>query len=107
MTDAKARFAKAIDSLFIQLGREAVYRPVEGTPFPIRVIARRPEKVFDLGEGRIHAEDPQLEFRVSEVASPSRGEHIEFDELLYRIEAEPRLELHHLVWVVDALSVNL
>ncbi|MEJ2419500.1 MAG: hypothetical protein P8Y45_21760 [Exilibacterium sp.] len=104
--DSKARFAKAIDSLFIHLGREAEYRPVEGAPFPILVIARLPEQVFELGEGRIHAEHPQFEFRVSEVVSPNRGDHIGLDTHSYRIEAEPRLELHQLVWVADRLSLG-
>jgi hypothetical protein len=51
----------------------------------------------------MHAENPQLEFRVSEVSSPSRGDEIHIDGYIYRIESEPRLDLHHLVWVAPAL----
>ena len=65
----KARFAKAIDSQFIHLGREATYSH-NGSEQSIRVIARRPEQLFSLGEGKMHAEKPQLEFRLSEVSSP-------------------------------------
>lgn len=53
----------------------------------------------------MHAEQPQLEFRVSEVSSPSRGDEIEIDGRVYRIEAEPRLDLHQLVWVALALPI--
>lgn len=54
----------------------------------------------------MHAEKPQLEFRLSEVSSPSRGDEIHIDGRIYRIEEEPRLDLHQLVWVVDVLPQN-
>ena len=98
----KARFAKAIDSQFNRLGRDAIYIH-NGSKQNIRVIARRPEQLFELGEGKMHAEKPQLEFRLSEVSSPSRGDEIHIDGKVYRIEEEPRLDLHQLVWSVDTI----
>jgi hypothetical protein len=68
--DSKTRFAKAIDSQFAHLGRAAVYIKSLSEPQDIIVIARRPEQLFELGDGHLHAENPQLEFRVSEVSSP-------------------------------------
>lgn len=67
---SKARFSKAIDSQFVRLGRNAAYVNPLSNPLDILVIARRPEQLFELGEGHMHAENPQLEFRVSEVSSP-------------------------------------
>jgi len=100
---ARRAFTKAIDSQFERLGCEATYIASSQSPLTIRVIARRPEQVFELGEGRLHGENPQLEFRVSEVSSPSRGDEIHIDGRIYRIEAEPRRDLHQLVWVADSL----
>jgi hypothetical protein len=103
--DSKTRFAKAIDSQFAHLGRAAVYIKSLSEPQDIIVIARRPEQLFELGDGHLHAENPQLEFRVSEVSSPSRGDEIHIDGRIYRIESEPRLDLHQLVWVTDSLPL--
>ena len=103
--DSKARFSRAIDSQFHHLGREATYIDSTSNSQSIRVIARRPEQLFELGDGHMHAENPQLEFRVSEVVSPSRGDEIHIDGRIYRIEAEPRLDLHQLVWFADSLPL--
>ena len=106
MTTPEQRFAHALDSQFRHLGREALYRRYpDGTTHPIRVIARRPERAFELGDNRMHGEDAQLEFRVSEVASASRGDEIQIDDRTYRIESEPRLDLHQLVWVTETLRL--
>lgn len=103
--DVKTRFSKAVDSQFSHLGRSATYiKPFSGTQ-EILVIARRPEQLFELGDGHLHAENPQLEFRVSEVSSPGRGDEIHIDGRIYRIESEPRLDLHQLVWVTDSLPM--
>lgn len=103
--DVKARFSKAIDSQFRHLGRDATYIDNTSIAQPIVVIARRPEQLFGLGDDPMHAENAQLEFRVSEVSSPSRGDEINIDGRVYRIEAEPRLDLHQLVWVCDSLPL--
>ncbi len=104
--NSRARFARAIDSQFRHLGREATYVPATQAAMTIRVIARRPEQMFELGEGRVHGEDPELEFRVSEVPQPCRGDEIHLDGRAYRLEAEPRLDLHQLVWIAPALPVE-
>ena len=103
--DSKTRFSKAINSQFTHLGQAAVYVNRLSEPQSIRVIARRPEQLLALGDEHLHAENPQLEFRVSEVSSPSRGDEIHIEGRIYRIESEPRLDLHQLVWVADSLPV--
>ena len=103
MINSKARFSRAIDSQFRHLGTDAEYRPLAGSIQTIRVIARRPEDLYELGEGRIHAENPLLEFRVSEIALPQVGDQIYLQEQCYRIEREPQLDQHHLIWSVESL----
>ncbi len=98
------RFRKTINSVYRRLGREAEYWSGDGSPpEEVRVIPRRPERLFELGETQIHSEDPQLEFRAEEIPSPQRGDDIHLDDRIYRIDSEPRLEQHQLVWVVDVL----
>ena len=104
MMNTKTPFSRAIDSQFQHLGREATYKGVTST-HPIRVIAKRPEQLFGLGQEKMHGEKPQLEFRLSEVSSPSRGDEIDINGRIYRIEEEPRLDLHQLVWITDAKAI--
>ena len=108
--DSLSIFSRSVDSLFDRLGREAFFKPQSNVstmpvPIPIKVIPRRPEHLFELGEGRIHAEDAHLEFRVSEVRSPATGDEIELDGKIYRIEEEPRLDQHQLVWEVETMQI--
>ena len=101
----KITFSRAIDSQFQHLGREATYKGVTSKR-SIRVIARRPEQLFSLRDEKMHGEKPQLEFRLSEVSSPSRGDEIDINGRIYRIEEEPRLDLHQLVWITDAKAMS-
>lgn len=106
MTTPKERFSKAIDGQFKLLGVNASYVHPPLDDVPIKVIPRRPDQLYELGESRMHAENPQFEFRLSEVASPSWGDEIHIEGRIYRIEEEPRKDMHHLVWQVDTLRVR-
>ena len=103
-------FERAIDSQFSHLGKKATFHARSNTDSSvlkdIKIIARRPDGYFDLGEESMHAENPQIEFRVSEVASPSRGDEVHLNGKIYRIEEEPRLDLHQLVWIAKALPFD-
>jgi len=103
-------FERAIDSQFSHLGINATFHARSNIDVSvlkdIKIIARRPDGYFDLGEESMHAENPQIEFRVSEVASPSRGDEVHLNGKVYRIEEEPRLDLHQLVWIAKALPFD-
>jgi len=99
----KACFAKALDSQFQRLGQSAVYVSADGSRQSLLVMARRPEQLFSLGDGELHAEHPQLAFRVSEKIKPRRGDCLVVDNVYYNIAAAPRLDLHHLLWLLDCL----
>ena len=104
--EVRARFRRAVTSMYNRMAVEAEYIPRDGRiPFVILVVPRRPDNLFQLGEAHIHAEDPQLEFQSRQVTNPERGDDIRIGETLYRIEAEPRLEKHELVWVADVLPL--
>ena len=95
----------AIDVLFgdPNLTREAVYR-VQGTgdPVAIRVIARRPDQVFDFGDTRVHTETSLFDVRVSEVPSPRPGDTLEIDGETFVVQGEPVRDSERLLWTLDA-----
>ena len=103
--ESREAFTRSVNSMFNRLGTDAFYNNFESPPYLIRVIARRNEKLLELGESRIHAEDSQIEFRVSEVPSPRIGDEIELNGRTYSIEEEPRLDTHHLFWLSEVLPL--
>ena len=103
MISSSERFSRAIDSQFQHLGTDAEYHSVSGAVQSVRVIARRPEDIYELGEGRIHAENPIFDFRVSEVPEPQTGDQICLFGQCYRIETEPQIDQHHLIWTAESL----
>ena len=98
-------FSRAVDSLFLRLGSDAVYQTVEEPDRIIRVIARTPDQLLELGEYPIHSDNPQIEFRTSEVTNPFVGALITLDGRTYRIAEEPKKDLHHLIWITESLAV--
>ncbi len=104
---APHRFGKAIDSLFRHLGSKATYIDPFSNNKTILVIARLPEQLFELGDSYIHSENPQFEFRVSEITDPKRGDMIITDGLNYEISAEPVMDIHKLVWTAQCLRSEI
>ena len=96
--------AAAIEMLFADpnLSSAAVYR-VQGTgdPVAIRVIARRPDQVFDFGNTRIHTETSLFDVRVSEVPSPRPGDTLEIDGETFVLQGEPVRDSERLIWTLD------
>lgn len=92
------RFSRAIDSMYRRLGRDATYTNFDTPSFLIRVIPRRPDGLFELGGELMHSENPPFEFRVSEVSTPRCDDELNLDGKVYRIDEEPRLDGHQLIW---------
>jgi len=85
-------FAAAVDALFADpnLAVDAIYRAGVAAPgVPVRVIARRPDRVSEFGETRIVAETTMFDVRISEIAAPAAGDTIEADGTVYIIQGEP------------------
>ena len=96
-------FAAAIDDLFADpnLAADAVFLPEGGVPVSMRVIARRPDRLLEFGDARLHAETAILEVRVSEVPNPRPGDRLDVGGELLIIQGEPVRDRERLVWTVD------
>lgn len=100
-------FAAAIDDLFADpnLAAEAVYLPDSGEPIPVRVIARRSDRVLEFGDARLHAETAVFEVRVSEVLNPRPGDRLDVGGEMFAIQGEPVRDSERLVWTLDTRPV--
>ena len=96
-------FAAAVDALFADpnLGREATYEPVDGDPFPVRVIARRADAITEFGEARLWSETTRFDVWASEVAQPRPGDRVVIEGATYRVQGEPQRDRERLVWTID------
>ena len=98
-----AAFVGLVDRLFADpnLGRDAVYEPVDGDPFPVRVIARRADAITDFGGGQLWSETTRLDLRIIEVASPRPGDRIILDGEAFVVQGEPVRDRERLVWTIE------
>jgi hypothetical protein len=96
-------FAQAIHDLFADpnLAADAVYLPEGGEPVSVRVIARRPDRVLEFGDARLHAETAVFEVRVSEVPNPRPGDRLDVGGEIFVIQGEPVRDSERLVWTLD------
>ena len=101
MSHSHTAFARAIDSQFERLGQSALYIDQNGQQLIVKVIARLPEQLFELGEQSLHAENVQLSLRVAEIKSPTLNDQICIGDIVYTIKTEPRIDTHQLVWTVE------
>ena len=70
------------------------------------MILRQPDPLFELGDRQLVVEQYRIDVRVSEWASPRRGDVLFIDDQPYSIEDEPRLDQHQLVWLLDVLPAT-
>ncbi len=96
-------FAQAIDDLFADpnLAADAVYLPEDGEPIPVRVITRRPDRVLEFGDARLHAETAVFEVRAGEVPNPRPGDRLDVGGEIFVIQGEPVRDSERLVWTLD------
>ncbi|HXF89418.1 MAG TPA: hypothetical protein VNK48_13775 [Xanthobacteraceae bacterium] len=96
-------FAQAIDDLFADpnLAADAVYLPEVGEPVSVRVITRRPDRVLEFGDARLHAETAVFELRTSEVPNPRPGDRLDVGSGLFVIQGEPVRDSARLIWTLD------
>ena len=97
-------FAGLVDRLFADpnLGRDAIYEPGDGDPAPVRVIARRDDRVTEFGEARLWSETTRFDIRVAEVANPRPGDRLVLDGEALIIQGEPVRDREWLVWTLGA-----
>lgn len=96
-------FASVVDTLFADpnLAREAIYEPVTGGDYPVRVVARRADAVTEFGEARLWSETTRFDVRVSEVAAPRSGDRLVLDGDTFIVQGEPVRDRERLVWTIE------
>ena len=96
--------AAALDALFSDpnVARDAHYR-VQGAdpPVPVRIVARRPDRIVDFGDTRFHSETGLFDVRVYEIESPRAGDTLELDGGIFIVQGEPVRDSERLVWTLD------
>jgi hypothetical protein len=96
-------FSAALDTLFADphLARDATYEPVDGDPFPVRVIPRRADAVTAFGDTRLWSETTRFGLAVREVAAPRPGDRIVLGDEAFVVQGEPVRDRERLIWTLD------
>jgi hypothetical protein len=95
--------AAALDVLFADahLARDVVYTAEGGAPSLVRAILRRPDRVFEFGETRLHAATTMLDIRVADAPSLAEGDRFELDGVSYVVQGEPSRDAERLIWTAE------
>ncbi len=90
---------RATNSLFKCCGQSGVYQGRN-----VLFLLSEPDEV--VGVGFIKAQTPTIimRLRVSDAPSLSVGDMIEADSVIYKVIAEPRKDIHALIWTVECNS---
>lgn len=97
-------FASALDVLFADpnMAVAATFTPEGGEPIAVSVIARRPDRIVEFGDARLHSAIALFDVRVSELANPRPGDLLDVAEESYLIQGEPVRDSERLVWTLSA-----
>lgn len=98
-------FAAAVDDLFADpnLARDTLWRAGgSGPAVPVRVIARRPDRIAEFGETRVVVPAAMFDVRVSEIPAIAEGDTLEIDGAVFAVQGEPLKDAEGLVWTVEA-----
>jgi hypothetical protein len=99
-------FAAAIDDLFADpnLTREAVWRAGgSGVPVTVRIVVRRPDRVSDFGETRLHSETTVIDIRVADAPALASGDAFEIEDETYVVQGEPLRDAERLIWTAEVI----
>lgn len=99
-------FEKAIGQMFQGLGQPALFRPLGSAEHEILVIPKAPDMILNYRDTRIHSETLELHIQKSQVPNPKSGDEILLNDRRYRLQGEPSLDLHCMVFVVEAVPCD-
>ena len=99
-------FEKAIGQMFQGLGQSALFRPLDSEEREILVIPKAPDVILDYRDTRIHSETLELQIQKSQVHSPKSGDEIVLNDRCYRLQGEPSLDPHRMVFTVEAVPCD-
>lgn len=85
-----------------ELGEDATYSPVSGSPVSVRVIRRRPDDIASFGDARLAGETGRFMIPVEAVAAPAKGDSILCGAVTYLVQGKPMRDARHVWWVIEA-----
>lgn len=99
-------FEKAIGQMFLGLGQPALFRPQGSAEQEILVIPKAPDVTLDYRDTRIHSETLELHIQTSQEPVPKSGDEVVLNDRCYRLQGEPSLDLHRMVFTVEAVPCD-
>lgn len=98
--------AAAFDTLFADpnMAKDALFTPLDGVAVPVRIVVRRPDRVFDFGETRLHSETTVIDIRVADAPALASGDVFEIDGQNHVVQGEPLRDAERLIWTAELRS---
>jgi hypothetical protein len=98
--------AAAFETLFSDpnMARDATFTPTGGVAVPVRVALRRPDRVSDFGETRLHSETTVVDIRVADAPTIASGDAFEIGGESYVVQGEPLRDAERLIWTAELRS---
>lgn len=98
--------AAAFETLFADpnMARDATFTPTGGVAVPVRVALRRPDRVSDFGETRLHTETTVVDIRVADAPTLASGDAFEIAGESYVVQGEPLRDAERLIWTAELRS---
>ena len=98
--------AAAFETLFADpnMARDATFTPTGGVAVPVRVALRRPDRVSDFGETRLHSETTVIDIRVADTPTLASGDAFEIAGESYVVQGEPLRDAERLIWTAELRS---
>ena len=96
-------FTSMIAALFADpvLSKPAVYQPLTGSAFTLRVMAKQPDALTGFGEAHIHSETALFDVQTAEVVQPMVGDRLTVDGSTFIVQSEPTADRDRLIWTLN------
>jgi len=97
--------AAALDTLFADpnMAKDAIFTPSNGITVPVRIVLRRPDRVSDFGETRLHSETTVIDIRVADAPALASGDAFEIEGESYVVQGEPLRDAERLIWTAEVI----
>jgi ribosomal protein S8E len=98
--------AAAFDTLFADpnMARDAVFTPSNGIAVRVRIVVRRPDRVSEFGETRLHAQTTIIDIRVADAPALASGDAFEIGAESFVVQGEPQRDAERLIWTAELRS---
>jgi hypothetical protein len=98
--------AAAFETLFADpnMAQDATFTPTGGVTVPVRIVVRRPDRVSDFGETRLHSETTVVDIRIADVPTLASGDAFEIAGESYVVQGEPMRDAERMIWTAELRS---